>query len=67
MTLAYQCFTAVLLLIYDSLFLSDVYYCLVVFFVLHYDNALAHTAGPVRELLASKQITMLEHPPTHRN
>jgi len=28
MTLTYQCFTAVLLLIYDSLFLSGIYYCL---------------------------------------
>jgi hypothetical protein len=31
MTLAYQHFTAVLLLIYGSLFLSGVYYCLSVF------------------------------------
>ena len=31
MTLTYQRFKAVLLLIYDSLFLSDVYYCLRVF------------------------------------
>jgi hypothetical protein len=31
MTLAYQRFTAVLLLIYDCLFLSNVYYCLSVF------------------------------------
>jgi len=29
MTLTYQRFTAVLLLIYDSLFLSGIYYCLV--------------------------------------
>jgi len=27
----YQCFTAVLLLIYGSLFLSGIYYCLCVF------------------------------------
>jgi len=27
----YQCFTAVLLLIYGSLFLSGIYYCLYVF------------------------------------
>jgi len=31
MTLTYQHFTAVLLLIYDSLFLSGIYYCLCVF------------------------------------
>jgi len=31
MTLTYQSFTAVLLLIYGSLFLSDFYYCLRVF------------------------------------
>jgi len=31
MTLTYQRFTAVLLLIYDSLFLSGIYYCLRVF------------------------------------
>jgi len=31
MTLTYQCFTAVLLLIYDSFFLSGIYYYLRVF------------------------------------
>jgi len=31
MTLKYQCFTAVLLLIYGSLFLSAIYYCMRVF------------------------------------
>jgi len=31
MTLTYQCFTAVLLLIYGTLFLSGIYYCLRVF------------------------------------
>jgi len=31
MTLTYQRFTSVLLLIYDSLFLSGIYYCLRVF------------------------------------
>jgi hypothetical protein len=30
--------------------------------ILHVDNAPAHTALSVREFLASKQITMLEHP-----
>jgi histone-lysine N-methyltransferase SETMAR len=30
---------------------------------LHHDNAPAHTALPVRKFLASKQITVLEHPP----
>jgi hypothetical protein len=33
------------------------------FGVLHHDNAPAHTALSVREFLASKQITVLEHPP----
>ncbi|KAF6288416.1 hypothetical protein mRhiFer1_009149 [Rhinolophus ferrumequinum] len=31
--------------------------------LLHHDNAPAHTALSVREFLASKQITVLEHPP----
>jgi hypothetical protein len=31
--------------------------------ILHHDNAPAHTALPVREFLASKQITVLEDPP----
>ena len=30
--------------------------------ILHHDNALAHTALSVREFLATKQITVLEHP-----
>jgi len=30
--------------------------------ILHHDNALAHTALSVREFLAIKQITVLEHP-----
>jgi len=30
--------------------------------ILHYDNALAHMAMSVREFLATKQITVLEHP-----
>jgi hypothetical protein len=71
MTLEYKCFTAVLLLIYGSLFPSGVYYCLSVFWcavannswILHQDNATAHMALSVREFLASKQITVLEHPP----
>jgi histone-lysine N-methyltransferase SETMAR len=29
---------------------------------LHHDNAPAHTALSVREFLAAKQITVLEHP-----
>jgi hypothetical protein len=49
MTLAYQRFTVMLLLIYDSLFLSGVYYCLSVFGVMHHDNALAYMAISVRE------------------
>ncbi|KAF6272388.1 hypothetical protein mRhiFer1_009549 [Rhinolophus ferrumequinum] len=31
--------------------------------LLHHDNAPAHSALSVREFLASKQITVLEHPP----
>jgi hypothetical protein len=31
--------------------------------ILHHDNTPAHTALSVRELLASKQITVLEHSP----
>ena len=30
--------------------------------ILHHDNALAYTALSVREFLATKQITVLEHP-----
>jgi len=30
--------------------------------ILHHDNAHAHTALSVREFLATKQITVLEHP-----
>ena len=30
--------------------------------ILHHDNATAHTALYVREFLATKQITVLEHP-----
>jgi hypothetical protein len=71
MTLAYQRFTATLLLIYGGLFLSGVYYCLSVFWCavannswfLQHDNAPAHTALSVGEFLASKQITVLVHPP----
>jgi transposase len=29
---------------------------------LHHDNAPAHTALPVREFLATKEISVLEHP-----
>jgi transposase len=31
--------------------------------ILHHDSAPAHTALSVREFLASKQLTVLEHPP----
>jgi hypothetical protein len=31
--------------------------------ILHHDNATAHTTLYVREFLASKQITVLQHPP----
>jgi len=30
--------------------------------IMHHDNAPAHTALSVREVLATKQITVLEHP-----
>jgi len=30
--------------------------------ILHHDNSPAHTAPSVREFLATKQITVLEHP-----
>jgi transposase len=32
-------------------------------FILHQDNAPAHTALSVKQFLAEKQIAMLEHPP----
>jgi transposase len=60
MTLAYQRFTGVLLLICGSLFLSGVYYCPGVG-VLHHNNAPAHTALPVREFLVNKQINVMEY------
>jgi hypothetical protein len=69
MTLTYQRFTAVfLLLIYGSLFLNSAYYCLSVFWcavadsswILHHGNA-PHTALSVKEYSASKQITVVEH------
>ena len=59
MTLTYQRFTAALLLIYGSLFLSGIYYCLRVFW---------HAAVRMSELeleqrrFPTKQITVLEHP-----
>jgi len=34
--------------------------------ILHHDNAPAHTALSVREFLAARQITVLEHPAIHR-
>jgi len=30
--------------------------------ILHHDNSPAHTALPLKEFLATKQITLLEHP-----
>jgi len=30
--------------------------------ILHHDNAPAHTARPLKEFLSTKQITVLEHP-----
>ena len=35
--------------------------------ILHHDNAPAHTALSVRECLATKQITVLEHPAFSQN
>jgi len=35
--------------------------------ILHHDNAPAHTALSVREVLATKQITVLEHPAYSRD
>jgi hypothetical protein len=34
--------------------------------ILHHNNASAHTALSVREFLASKQLTVLKHPPFHQ-
>jgi len=34
--------------------------------ILHHDNAPAHMALSVREFLATKQITVLEHPAIHQ-
>ena len=74
-----------LLLIYGSLFLSGIYYCLRVTiwkywkgcvkkvrrkrpelfasnsWILHHDNAPAHTALSVREFFVTQQITVLQH------
>jgi uncharacterized membrane protein len=62
MTLAYQHFTTVLLLIYGSLFLSGVYYCFSVFWC-----AMARMseleALSVRDFLAGKQLTVPEYLP----
>jgi hypothetical protein len=63
MTLAYQRFTAVFLLIYGSLFLSGVYYCLECVLMACTMTMHLLTALSVREFLASKQITVSEHPP----
>jgi hypothetical protein len=62
MTLAYQRFTAVLLLIYDSLFLSDVYYRLSVFWCAVARMSELELERRGKEFLANKQITVLEHP-----
>jgi hypothetical protein len=59
MTLVYQRFIAVLLLIRGSLFLSGVYDCLRFSNVLHNDIAPAHTALSVTDFLSSKLITVL--------
>jgi hypothetical protein len=56
MTSVYQCFTAVLLLIYGSLFLSGVYYCLSVLVCRRENVGAWIKALAVREFLASKQI-----------
>jgi hypothetical protein len=59
MSLKYQRFIAVLLLIYGSLFLSGVYYCLSVFWCLASKCTCSHSTG--------KQIAVLEHPPYSPN
>jgi len=60
MTLTYQRFTAVLLLIYGSLFLSGVYYCLRVFWCaaarmseleLQQRTKLGESGNEIREML----------------
>jgi hypothetical protein len=56
MTLAYQCFTAVFLLIYGSLFLTGVYYCLSVFWcavvrVSKFFVRLGKNGSEIREIL----------------
>ena len=60
MTLSYQCFTAVLLLIYGSLFLSGIYYCLRVFWCAA--ARMSELELEQRRFLATKQISVLEHP-----
>jgi len=66
MTLTYQRFTAAWLLIYGrlcekvrgkgpALFANNSW-------ILHHDNAPAHTALSVRKFLAAKQISVLEYP-----
>jgi hypothetical protein len=66
MTLAYKRFTDVLLLIYGSLFLSGVYYCLSVFWCAVATMLELDLELPVSEFLASKQITMLNTLNIHR-
>jgi hypothetical protein len=62
-TLAYQSFKAMLLLIYGSLFLSCVYYCLSVFWGLA-SRQCSCTHGIICErVLDSKQVIVLQHPP----
>jgi hypothetical protein len=60
MTVAYQGFTAVLLLIYGELLANNSW-------IFHHDNEPAHTTLSMREFLDSKQITVLEHPPYSQN
>jgi hypothetical protein len=63
-TLTYQLFTDVLLLIYGSVFLSGVYYCLAATqgscITTKYLLTRRYLWG---SFFASKQITVLEHPP----
>ena len=59
MMLTYQRFTALLLLIYGSLFLSGIYYCLRVFWCAA--ARMSELELEQRIFLAIKQITVLEH------
>jgi hypothetical protein len=62
MTLVYQGFTA-MVLFYGSLFLSGFYYCVCVLDCRRENVGARIRALSEREFLASKQVTVLDHPP----